>query len=233
MRWRSRVCWRSVLAMFAPAKLRPRITSLPFSDSVASASCFCCCSCFDRSRSVMFVSPMKCARREPCWPRVPSRGPHRLRSQQPFQTLLARWRAPCSVGLGGEDRSRGCACRVERNTAMVATALVDHRRRIFVCLPQRHGGRRVGEAVRRLAARGAVGALAHDPVAAILHRERGWTWTYWLLVPVSLLSLYSRIYLGVHWPIDVLAGAIVGVVWFAMTSLAFRDESGKERTEKG
>ena len=69
-------------------------------------------------------------------------------------------------------------------------------------------------------------------VAAILHRERGWTWTYWLLVPVSLLSLYSRIYLGVHWPIDVLAGVIVGIVWFVMTSLAFRDESAKERAEK-
>lgn len=61
-------------------------------------------------------------------------------------------------------------------------------------------------------------------VAAILHNEKGWTWPYWVLIPISLMSLYSRIYLGVHWPIDVLAGTVVGVVWLAMTSLAFREE---------
>jgi undecaprenyl-diphosphatase len=64
-------------------------------------------------------------------------------------------------------------------------------------------------------------------VAAILYRERGWTWPYWVLVPISLMSLYSRIYLGVHWPIDVVAGTVVGIVWLLMTSVAFREDHAR------
>jgi membrane-associated phospholipid phosphatase len=66
-------------------------------------------------------------------------------------------------------------------------------------------------------------------LAAILYRERGWTWPYWVLVPISILSLYSRVYLGVHWPIDVIAGAVVGVVWLLMSSIAFRDDHARGR----
>jgi membrane-associated phospholipid phosphatase len=64
-------------------------------------------------------------------------------------------------------------------------------------------------------------------VAAILYRERGWKWPYWVLVPISLMSLYSRIYLGVHWPMDVLAGTVVGIVWLLMTSIAFREDHAR------
>lgn len=63
-------------------------------------------------------------------------------------------------------------------------------------------------------------------LAIILHREKGWTWPYYVFIPIMLASLYSRIYLAVHWPTDVLAGMIVGVVWLAATMFAFRDRSG-------
>jgi membrane-associated phospholipid phosphatase len=63
-------------------------------------------------------------------------------------------------------------------------------------------------------------------LAIILRQEKGWRWPMWVAIPIMLASMYSRVYLGVHWPTDVLAGATVGFVWLMVTIWAFRGTDG-------
>jgi len=42
------------------------------------------------------------------------------------------------------------------------------------------------------------------------------SWAVWILVPLSILVGYSRIYCGAHFPLDVIAGWIIGGTWSFM-----------------
>ncbi|HJU89288.1 MAG TPA: phosphatase PAP2 family protein [Gemmatimonadaceae bacterium] len=57
--------------------------------------------------------------------------------------------------------------------------------------------------------------------AVLLHRARGWRWPFVVAAVILLISAYSRIYLGVHWPSDVIAGLLMGAAWLAATLRAF------------
>jgi undecaprenyl-diphosphatase len=65
--------------------------------------------------------------------------------------------------------------------------------------------------------------------AYLVHRLTEATWAYWLAGVFWLLVMYSRIYLSVHWPTDVIAGVVVGAVWLGATMVAFRRASGPSR----
>ena len=58
-------------------------------------------------------------------------------------------------------------------------------------------------------------------IALLLYRERGWRWPIVVVALLAVVSLYSRLYLGVHWPGDVLAGVLVGAIWLYATVRAF------------
>ena len=57
--------------------------------------------------------------------------------------------------------------------------------------------------------------------ALMLYRERGWRWPFIVAAALMVVVLYSRLYLGVHWPTDVVGGLLLGVLWLAATQYAF------------
>jgi undecaprenyl-diphosphatase len=62
-------------------------------------------------------------------------------------------------------------------------------------------------------------------LALMLHAERGMRWPMVVAALIALTNMYSRLYLGVHWPTDVLGGALVGLVWLVATIVAFRTDA--------
>ena len=67
-----------------------------------------------------------------------------------------------------------------------------------------------------------VGIAVFFTVARLLHRELRWRWPYVAAAVLLGVSLYSRIYLGVHWPTDVIGGLVMGAVWLLAVVYAFR-----------
>ena len=66
-----------------------------------------------------------------------------------------------------------------------------------------------------------VGVSVIFTIALMLSRERGWRWPFVAAGTLLAISLYSRLYLGVHWPTDVIGGLLLGVVWLLATQRAF------------
>lgn len=53
---------------------------------------------------------------------------------------------------------------------------------------------------------------------------------FYLLGLLPLVVSYSRVYLGVHYPGDILGGYAVGLIWSVLLSLAFRSFLRRETT---
>lgn len=58
--------------------------------------------------------------------------------------------------------------------------------------------------------------------AILVYRTGHHVWALWVAGVFWAIVMYSRLYLSVHWPTDVIVGVIVGAVWLWATMRAFR-----------
>jgi membrane-associated phospholipid phosphatase len=68
--------------------------------------------------------------------------------------------------------------------------------------------------------------------ALLLYRYRGRTWGFWMVGGFFLLNSYSRIYLSVHWPTDLIGGTMIGAIWMAFCWSAFREAHVQELAQR-
>jgi undecaprenyl-diphosphatase len=74
-----------------------------------------------------------------------------------------------------------------------------------------------------------VAVAVYFTVARVLHREREWRWPYVVAAAMLVVNLYSRLYLGVHWPTDIIGGVLLGLVWMLAVEYAFQPFGHRSR----
>jgi membrane-associated phospholipid phosphatase len=68
--------------------------------------------------------------------------------------------------------------------------------------------------------------------ALMLRRARGWRWPFALAAFGVLLTGFSRLYLSVHWPTDLIGGVLIGLVWLTGTWKAFTSFDARRRARR-
>lgn len=67
-------------------------------------------------------------------------------------------------------------------------------------------------------------------ISMLLYQSRGWKWPFYLSALVILLTGYSRLYLSVHWPTDLVGGVLIGVTWLLTSWRAFARHRARIRS---
>ena len=68
--------------------------------------------------------------------------------------------------------------------------------------------------------------------ALLLLRARGWRWPFAVAALVVVFTAYSRLYLSVHWPTDLVGGILIGGVWLMGTWKAFTTFDARRRARR-
>ncbi|MEX2281639.1 MAG: phosphatase PAP2 family protein [Gemmatimonadota bacterium] len=68
--------------------------------------------------------------------------------------------------------------------------------------------------------------------ALLLYKYKGQTWGLWAAGAFFLLNSYSRVYLSVHWPTDVIVGTVVGLVWMLFCWVALQRAHQRQRQKQ-
>lgn len=68
--------------------------------------------------------------------------------------------------------------------------------------------------------------------ALMLWRRRGWRWPFVAASGTVLVTCYSRLYLSVHWPTDLIGGILVGGVWLVGSWKAFTSFDARRRARE-